>query len=280
MRMIDLSPFSGFAAADLPDTGAVPMMQWLALADLRIDPSYQRDVLRSGQASILKIARAFCWAKFTPVIVAAVEGGLYAIIDGQHRATAAALRGIEKVPCYVVIADRRQQAYAFAAINGQVTKLHAMSIYHARLAAGDPEVCAVQEACDTAGVTVMRFNVQANNLKRGETLASASLIQAYRDYGRDTLVTALQCVTETADGNPGLLCKPAIDALCIVLWGTPTWREAGGALLDAMDDFDFRENFTEAKVAHTRQGGTITSHLTRRLRDYLTQKLGGAHADA
>jgi hypothetical protein len=63
------------------------------------------------------------WAKFSPVIVAPVEGGMFSIIDGQHRATAAMLRGIEKVPCEIVHIDRARQAEAFAAINGNITRV-------------------------------------------------------------------------------------------------------------------------------------------------------------
>lgn len=63
-----------------------------------------------------------CRRQFAPIIGAPIEGGQWAIVDGQHRTTAAVLRGIEKVPCQVVQADRIQQAAAFAAVNGSVTK--------------------------------------------------------------------------------------------------------------------------------------------------------------
>lgn len=140
MRAIDCSPFQktfwSDLAAGIKDPGAAPMLQWVPIAQLRVDPTYQRDITAEGRRSVLAIAKAFDWCKFAPLIVAPIEGGHYAVIDGQHRATAAALRKIESVPCEVVIADRAKQASAFAAINGQVTKLSSMAIYHARVSSG------------------------------------------------------------------------------------------------------------------------------------------------
>ncbi|MEA2772249.1 MAG: hypothetical protein QOD93_5211 [Acetobacteraceae bacterium] len=78
---------------------------------------------RAGSVNIARIAEYFEWSKFSPVIVAPVEGGLFSIIDGQHRATAAALRGVPEVPCEIVHIDRTRQAEAFAAINDNTTKV-------------------------------------------------------------------------------------------------------------------------------------------------------------
>lgn len=265
MRAIDASPFqkafwADFSGADR-DLGAAPMLQWIKIGDLRVDPTYQRDITTEGQRSLFAIARNFDWAKFAPVVVAPIEGGLYAVIDGQHRTTAAALRKIESVPCEVVIADQAKQAAAFAAINGQVTKLTSVAIYHARVTAGEPEAVACAEVCKSAEVTVLRYPVSAPNMKRGETIAPIVIMSAIARYGRQTVTTALQCVTLTSEGNPGLLGKQVIDALYLVLGSTKEWREAGGDLMDAMDDFDFAEQLKEARVDHHR--GAVRSLLAQ-----------------
>jgi ParB-like nuclease domain len=62
-----------------------------------------------------QISENFDWSKFAPGIVAPVEGGQFAIVDGQHRTTMAILRSQEKMPCQVVQADRAKQAAAYAA---------------------------------------------------------------------------------------------------------------------------------------------------------------------
>jgi hypothetical protein len=99
-----------------------------------------------------------------PVIVAAVEGGKFAIVDDQHRTTAAMLRGIESVPCQMVQADRAQQAAAYAAVNGNATKT---TPFHARLAAGHDDALKLGDVCSAAGVTIARTNLRLVDTKKG-----------------------------------------------------------------------------------------------------------------
>ncbi|MBS7545664.1 ParB N-terminal domain-containing protein [Ancylobacter oerskovii] len=284
MRAIETEPYvkafwAEFAGADRP-LGAAPMLQWVPIEHLRVDPSYQRDITAEGRRSLFAIARNFDWAKFAPLVVAPIEGGLYAVIDGQHRATAAALRKVESVPCEVVIADQAKQAAAFAAINGQVTKLSSVAIYHARVAAGDPEAKICDEVCRCAEVKVLRYPVQATLMKRGETIAPNVILAAIARHGRDTVTTALASVTQTSEGNPGMLGKPVIEALCTVLGAAKEWREAGGALLDAFDDFDFKHELTEARVEHHRGGQPLNGVLSARITAYLQKRLPLAAATA
>jgi hypothetical protein len=65
------------------------------------------------------------------------------------------------------------------------------------------------------------------------------------EYGRNTLITALQCITQTPDGNPGFLRAVIIDGLCHALNTLPRWLESGEALLKAMDDFSFPDVWGE-----------------------------------
>jgi hypothetical protein len=76
--------------------GPAPQLLWIEIKDLVIDPSYQRHIGKRGAANIRQIAENFDWSKFAPVIIAPIEGGQYAVVDGQHRTTAALLRCLEK----------------------------------------------------------------------------------------------------------------------------------------------------------------------------------------
>ena len=69
--------------------GPAPMLSWLPVEQFVVDDTYQREVGKRGRSNVQHIAEHFDWSKFAPVIVAPVEGGLYAIVDGQHRTTAA-----------------------------------------------------------------------------------------------------------------------------------------------------------------------------------------------
>jgi hypothetical protein len=79
--------------------GAAPFMDWIEVKRLVTDKTYQREISRAGSINVERIAEYFEWAKFSPVIVAPVEGGMFSIIDGQHLATAAMLEALRK--CHV-----------------------------------------------------------------------------------------------------------------------------------------------------------------------------------
>ena len=77
-----------------------------------------------------------------------------------------------------------------------------------------------------------------SQIKVGQTQAVGALTRCLTLYGRDTLITALQC-TQTADGNAGFVRSTIVEALCEVLNEAPAWRDAGEALLRTMDKFKF-----------------------------------------
>lgn len=212
-RQIDPSPYAHLV---IPATsfGPVPELRWIEICLLRIDPEYQRDVLRYGRKNILKIAAEFDWTKFAPVIVAPLVGGLYAVVDGQHRTTAAALCGIESVPCSIIRADPGQQAAAFAAINGCVTQTSTLQLHAARIVAGEPDAVALAAVCKSAGVEICRYPVPNQKIRKGQTLAVVCLRHCLKARGAEVLTLALECVTKTRDGNRGMLRAPIIEGLC------------------------------------------------------------------
>lgn len=181
------SPASDFSP------GPAPFLEWIETGRLVVDVTYQREIGRRGAVNVNQIAENFDWSKFAPVIVAPVEGGQFAIVDGQHRTTAAMLRGQDKVPCQVVQADRAKQAAAYAAVNGNITKTTAQQLYHARLAAKDPHALELAEVCSAAEVEILRKNLVRSEIKKGQTYAVTALSRCLSQYGRDTLITALHC---------------------------------------------------------------------------------------
>jgi hypothetical protein len=254
--------------------GPAPILQWIKIDRLVVDTEYQREIGRRGAANVIQIAEHFDWSKFAPVIVAPVEGGRFAIVDGQHRTTAAMLRSIEEVPCQVVQADRAKQAAAYAAVNGNITKTTAQQLYHARLAASDPEAMEISKICSSADVEILRRNVSQSDMKVGQTPAINALVRCAKLYGRDTLITALQCVTQTADGNPGFLRATVIEALCQVLHEVPEWRDAGDALLRAMDKFSFPDAWSQVVAGRDKMfPSTTCKALADKIRKFLSRKL-------
>lgn len=273
-RGIDLAPFQSVARL-LPcrGLGAAPQLQWIDIDQLVIDPAYQRTIERRGALNIVKIAREFDWSKFATVVVAPIEGGRYAIVDGQHRTTAAAIRGVKQVPCQIIVADRGRQAAAFAAINGNVTAMSPMQVHAARVAAGEPGAVLLRDVCARAGVTICRYPVKAGNMKVGETLAAAQLAKMLDRFGEDVLETALTCITRTRNGYPGLVRANLVEALCVVFEAEPNWAESP-KLLKAVSKIDLQAVFTDAcrdaKMSRSRVTAVLVDTLCTLLEEHLS----------
>lgn len=261
--------------------GPAPFLEWIRAERLVVDTEYQREIGRRGAVNVMQIAENFDWSKFAPVIVAPVEGGRFAIVDGQHRTTAAMLRGLNEVPCQVVQADRAKQAAAYAAVNGNITKTTAQQLYHARLAARDTHALAIAEVCAAAGVEVVRRNISPADMKPGHTQAVTALNRCLGLYGRDTLITALQCITQTADGNAGFVRATIIEAICEVLHENLAWRDSGDTLLRAMDKFRFADVWDQIAAGRDKMfPHTSRQMLADKIKKFLTRKLAGIQSNA
>jgi hypothetical protein len=225
MRAIDASEFASIA---VPDVGAAPMLQWIQVSDLVVDDAYQRPIYGAGRINVRRIAAEFRWSKFAPLVCAPVAGGKFAIIDGQHRATAAALIGIDSVPAQLIIADRIEQAAAFKSINGQVTRMHKLALHAAALAAGDADAAELASIAEAAGVTLLRYPLPIEKMEPGQTQALGAIGEGLRLYGRETVITGLQCIIETTNNRAGMLSGPILRGLFSTLGGNAGWRDGGG----------------------------------------------------
>ena len=229
-RAIDVAGFERPAKRDL---GAKPTLQWIAIADLVVDETYQRRISAEGLRAVRRIASEFDWSFFSPCIVAPIEGRKFAIIDGQHRTTAAAVVGITSVPCLLVLADPRQQAAAFAAINGRVQRASTMQIYHAAKAAGEPWAVSVSEVADAAGVTILRYPMAATlpERPRHSTMSAKTIEQLVTRYGRDHTILTLRCISNMVlDDAPAVRKRFAdADVLSLLLCKMDEWIRVGNA---------------------------------------------------
>ena len=250
LRSIDVQDFAGVSWGE--QVGPAPQMQWIELTQLRIDDSYQRGIRSSGRKQIRAIAEQFRWTHFAPVIVAPIEGGLFAIIDGQHRSHAARLRGIKSVPCMVVQADGTEQARAFSAVNMQQTAVRPPAVHKARLAAGDVTAMRLAAICEEAGVRIVD-NTPANRMKRGETVAVMALYNMERLYERATVVAALSAIVQVGEGNIGMLKVEPIAAYCDVFARRQDFR-ADERALDVLDGFDLSQAFARMMTAPREPG--------------------------
>jgi hypothetical protein len=183
-RAIDLT---GMQPAQLASQPA-PQLMWIEIKDLVIDDRYQRPLAEGNKRAISKIAADFRWSRFSPVLVAPVEGGRYALIDGQHRAHAAALCGIEKVPAMVALVAREEQAAAFIDVNTRQIRVSPHQIYRAALLAGEPWAVRCRDAVEAAGCRLMGSNQSTAARKPGQIFA-IGLIRRMVDAGQEKAIT-------------------------------------------------------------------------------------------
>ncbi len=181
-----------------------PMLDWLAIANLRMDDRYQRPLGQHNWQAIRKIAQRFDWCAFSPVLVAPLEGGLYAVIDGQHRVHAAALAGIQQVPAMIVQVARAHQALAFVKVNSGI-RVSPHQTYRAELAAHHREALAIAAAAQAAGCTVPTSHPSSKNKKPREIYCIGFLRTCIRAGHAPYLTAALQAlVAFDTKGRVGL----------------------------------------------------------------------------
>ena len=253
--------------------GPEPVLGWLPIADLIVDPSYQPQISDTGRRSVERIAQAFTWSCFSPVVVAAVEGGKYAIIDGQRRTTAAAVAGFQSVPCQIVCANREEQAVAFKSINRAPTPVSRMGLYGVALAKGEAWAMQVANVCARANLEVLRYPVPIKRQSAGQTMAVGAITQCLNSYSEETVITALQCVTQTVNNVPGALSARLIKALCAVLDRDWARRDSGLALLEAFDGIDLLELQNASSVDASVKKISSTGALAIRIRSELDRLL-------
>lgn len=258
--------------------GERPDLKWIPLSALRIDPRYQRKILDRGARNIRKILEHFDWTLFTPVICVEIEkarggghSGVYAIIDGQHRATAALMHpGIREVPCQVVKGDLSQQARAFVAINNQVTRLTLLQIHSASLAAGDGVAREIARCCQKAGATVASYPKPREQLQRGETLAIGTLRECVAKSGGTQTALALKALVDQDEPGNGLVNRDTIKGLLGAIAALGKWTHDAELFLSRMNGIDLNRLEDEAAMTALSQGGSVASHITRAVVDRLT----------
>jgi hypothetical protein len=249
------------------------MLQWIKIADLLVDPAYQRPIIGRGRTNVARIARSFRWTFFAPVVVSPVEGGRFAIIDGQHRTTAAALCGYDTVPCQVVIAAQGEQAAAFKAINGMTTPITPMALYAAALTAREDWALEITEICKSAEVSLLRYPLAVERQAPGQTMAVGALRACLRRYGRETLVMALRCVTRTHNNIPGVLSARMIKALCEAMTFADLKDVGEDRLIRAMEAIDLDAIQQAALDTAAASGKGPTRSLAEDIVDRLSREL-------
>ena len=194
----------------------LPMLEWLAIDELWVDPAYQRDITAPSLRLIAQLVEGWDWLKLAPLLVAITDNG-FEVIDGQTRATAAKLHPqIETVPCYVVDGSTLpQRAGAFVSHARARIAVTPGQIHHAAVTAGDTDAAAVDTVCRAAGVRILPFSPPFGvPFRVGDTVALASIKTMLGRRGVDRTTEVLRALVAAGLAPIGAQHLRAGEALC------------------------------------------------------------------
>lgn len=255
--MSDLVPIQTLSMAPGRIARGMPgKLTWVPTNALFVDDSYQRLFLGQNLNRVRQIADNFDWRLFSPIVAAQVSQG-WAVIDGQHRASAAASLGIATIPAWVVEADVAQQSRMFVALNATTTKVSSMQLWHSRLAFNDPDAVALFDVCSKAGVVISRYPVQAKLRDPTWTMCPDVINRLRTHHGDAAIVAALSLLRQVgvAQGN-ALIGKQLIEATH-KNFATKAWKRSDvGAIAGRLTETDF-DRLIAATVEHAKQKGFV-----------------------
>jgi hypothetical protein len=177
------------------------------------------------------------------------EARTFVVIDGNHRT-----------------ASQEQEEITVLSSHAPTRAKSQMEAHAAKLAAGDPSTARLVEVCATAGVELLHYPVPADRQLPGQTMAVGTISRCLKRYREDTLITALQCITQTTNNKPGALTARVIKSLCAILASDPPLRDSGLALFEKFDRIDLQALSNEAAAEAVAQKLEAVEALIARLR--------------
>jgi hypothetical protein len=186
-----------------PPLGSPPTLEFRPVGELLIDASYQRSIdAAASQTLIRKIAMFWDWGLCQPLAVSRRPDGKLTIVDGQHRAEAAKLRGdIPHLPCVITsYSSAGDEAAAFVALNQMRRPLSALDLFKAAVAAEDTDALVIVDCLKRAGLSVAPHS-NYTCWKPGMVANVGGLKECLRAKGQPVLRDALKVLARAYDGQ-------------------------------------------------------------------------------
>lgn len=186
-----------------PPLGMRPSLEFRRVAELRIDPAYQRAIsAAASQTLIRRIAMFWDWGLCQPLAVARRADGSLMVVDGQHRLEAARLRrDIDDLPCVVTAYDNAgDEAAAFVALNQQRRPLSKIDLFKAALAAEDEAAIAITRLLGEAGLSLAP-HTNFTAWKPGMVSNVAGIQDCYRIHGERVTLVSLRALASAFAGQ-------------------------------------------------------------------------------
>ncbi len=203
-------------------TGSRPSIEWVLVADLKVDDTYQRDVEnRTSRTLIASIARNWDWRMCMPLVVSRRDDGLY-VIDGQHRQASALERGdIDQLPCMISrYASLAEEAEMFVRMNRARRQMNRLDDFHAAQVSGDSDAVAVANLIESVGFSVSRRTGSASWVP-GEVAFTSSISTIRRKHGDGIVRDTLQMMADAFPDERLTAGSSIFTALCRTIINPP-----------------------------------------------------------
>lgn len=179
-----------------------PNIQVIRIADLAVDPRYQRSTEDPRAKTLLrKMENSWRWDLCGLLVVSRRSNGVMVIIDGQLRWTAAGRLGIAELPAIVHEAlTLDQEAELYALLGTDRRGIVPVDLFKARVTAGDPVSVVINKILADRGLKVGRLS-QTHD---GNTInAITQLYSLQRKFGATHLAYTLDEIRNIWQGSRG-----------------------------------------------------------------------------
>lgn len=196
----------------IPEADHGRKLQWLKVADLKVDHSFQRPL---NLTRVKHIAKNFDPDSFGSIEVSRRDDGDLIVLDGQHRvAVMYELRyEDQKVPALVhqglTLAD---EARIFAVKNGEARRPSRVDIFRAEVVAGKPESVA------TEAVLASRQLVISHSIGTNHVLAVGAVERVAKETGLNHLGKTLDVLIEAWGRDSAAFQHDAIVGVALFMW--------------------------------------------------------------
>ena len=204
-----------------PPSGRLPSIEWVPIAELELDDSYQRSVETGASRKLIAgIANRWDWDLLDVLKVSRRPDDRKFVIDGQHRKAAAVMRGdIPQLPCVLKrCSGPEEEARLFVAANRGRKAMSRLDDFRAAVGGGEPEAMTIARLIEAAGLNIPRHHV-ASAAAPGAIPAISGLRTILKRRGEDLLGTALSMVGEAFPDEVLVTPMPLIHALVDLVAG-------------------------------------------------------------
>lgn len=231
-----------------------PELKWLPMSALYVNKSYQRTTESGASKKNIKaMTNDFQWALCGAITVCRdPKAERHAIIDGQHRYTAAKTCGAKEMPCMIIQGyDTAGQAKNFLVMNENRVAINQLSAFHAAVAAGQPDAINLKKILDQCKITVSF--VPKGDTGPKETNAIGTLLKLVTKHNEKHIKWALTMIPDAYGDRRGQMRAMLLKAMAEFSQRNPGADRSAMAM--ALQGVDPRKMEAEVRASVKIQGG-------------------------